>query len=162
MVSFTFNFRRLDHDFADHPAVTPLWSLCVEEQFYLLWPLVILLGKRSTRMTVCALLVVLGPLIRAALVFGLRDGVRDGDAIADTIYWLPVSHLDAFASGALVSMWLEMKPSQHAARWERASHLSAMSLLGVAGALNLVSMIATGYAGPSDAHDHVVWLSPGG
>ena len=47
-------------------AMTPLWSLAVEEQFYLFWPLVVLLcGNQRLRQIALAVLIV-SPLLRAA------------------------------------------------------------------------------------------------
>ncbi len=42
-----------------------LWSLCVEEQFYLIWPLIVFsIGKRERLRTVCLVMVVAVPLLR--------------------------------------------------------------------------------------------------
>ena len=41
------------------------WSLCIEEQFYLVWPLVVFAVKRrETLMRICLLIIVLSPLAR--------------------------------------------------------------------------------------------------
>lgn len=46
------------HQFSPDPVTGHLWSLCVEEQFYLLWPLVVfLLGRRKLAALCCALVV---------------------------------------------------------------------------------------------------------
>ncbi len=42
-----------------------LWSLCVEEQFYFVWPFVVFsLGKRSTLLKICLVVVAGSPLLR--------------------------------------------------------------------------------------------------
>jgi peptidoglycan/LPS O-acetylase OafA/YrhL len=53
------------------------WSLAVEEQFYLLWPaLLVLLGRRRS-LKIAAALLVLGPVARIA-VWYLQPALRDG------------------------------------------------------------------------------------
>jgi peptidoglycan/LPS O-acetylase OafA/YrhL len=74
----------------------PLWSLAVEEQFYLVWPFIV---KRSTLRVltfVCGAILLLTPLLRFALL---------GDAAG----WDRVQHktwavCDFFAAGALIAI----------------------------------------------------------
>ncbi|MFN7134293.1 MAG: acyltransferase family protein, partial [Myxococcales bacterium] len=48
-------------------ALSHLWSLCVEEQFYLVWPLVVLYAPRPTIRGVALALALLAPAARIAL-----------------------------------------------------------------------------------------------
>jgi peptidoglycan/LPS O-acetylase OafA/YrhL len=41
-----------------------LWSLAVEEQFYLVWPLIFLVCRKQTRVLVCITFILLSPVIR--------------------------------------------------------------------------------------------------
>lgn len=79
------------------PVVAHLWSLSVQEQFYLLWPLVILFAPRRW------FLPVLGIMVLIAFLFRVYCVVAEVNPI---IRWtmLPGS-LDSFAIGALVA-WL--------------------------------------------------------
>ncbi|MEZ4414022.1 MAG: acyltransferase [Gemmatimonadales bacterium] len=78
------------------PGLSHLWSLAVEEQFYLLWPLLIWLVPRHRLRAVCVGLLVASPFIRLALrLFGLPEG---------TAYMFTVARWDALAAGALVAV----------------------------------------------------------
>ncbi|PXW96221.1 peptidoglycan/LPS O-acetylase OafA/YrhL [Sphaerotilus hippei] len=73
------------------------WSLAVEEQFYLLWPL--LLHRRPPWQVValCAGLIVLGPPLRAALLAGGTS--------PEAVYAFTISRMDALATGAALAAW---------------------------------------------------------
>ena len=78
------------------PGFSHLWSLAVEEQFYLLWPLVAWLLPRHRFRTACVGLVVVTPLIRLGLrLVGLPEA---------TAYMFTVARWDALAAGALVAV----------------------------------------------------------
>lgn len=76
-----------------------LWTVSIEEQFYLLWPLLV---RRFTprRITIAALgLVALGSIIR---VIGIARGWSDL-----TLYTSTFTHMEGLACGALLAAWLE-------------------------------------------------------
>lgn len=75
--------------------VSPLWSICVEEQFYLVWPWIIAF-TRSRRQLVLALLVfmIISEYCRASGVVGWSGN----------FYLNPVSRIPALAVGALIAM----------------------------------------------------------
>ena len=79
-----------------HPlALDPLWSLAVEEQFYLVWPFAVyFLDERYLR-RLLLLLIVLAPVFRGLLHFQNHW----------PIYTLTPFRMDLLASGAL--LWLE-------------------------------------------------------
>ncbi len=58
LLTYTFNYARVYYDLPKS-AVNPFWSLCVEEQFYLLWPFGVLLLKNKKK----ALLILTGLMI---------------------------------------------------------------------------------------------------
>ena len=88
--------------FLDH-----FWSLSVEEQFYIFWPVLILLVPEKALKKLFLSFIVLGPVLRIALFFLHRSGVFRflGDPVSVFIYPLPFSHIDAFAFGAYISRY---------------------------------------------------------
>ncbi|HMB21593.1 MAG: acyltransferase family protein [Chloroflexota bacterium] len=95
--SFGNNSSFLDH----------FWSLSVEEQFYIFWPLLILLVPEKALKKLSIGFIVLGPLFRLIFLFIYRSG--EFSFLARSAEWfiypLPFSHIDAFAFGALISRY---------------------------------------------------------
>jgi peptidoglycan/LPS O-acetylase OafA/YrhL len=73
-----------------------LWTLAIEQQFYLVWPLVVLLLPRAATITVCVALIVAGILWRAiGPVVGLSEYAQ---------WLLPPANFDALAAGSLLAI----------------------------------------------------------
>lgn len=91
-----------NHYFLDH-----FWSLSVEEQFYIFWPLLILLVPEKALKKLALGFIVLGPIFR--LIFLLIYQSGEFRFLASPVEWfvypLPFSHIDAFAFGALISRY---------------------------------------------------------
>ena len=101
------------------------WSLAVEEQFYLVWPLVVyLLSPRNLLRTSVALLFV-SLIARIVLV---RNGVATG-----SLYTMTFTHLDGLAVGSSIAICL--RSPQGEARLRRAvpaaAAVAALGLLAV-------------------------------
>jgi peptidoglycan/LPS O-acetylase OafA/YrhL len=96
-------------NFLDH-----FWSLSVEEQFYIFWPLLILLVPEKALKKLFLSFIVLGPVFRVALFFLHHSGIFRflGDPVSIFIYPLPFSHIDAFAFGAYISRYPVPKARQ--------------------------------------------------
>jgi peptidoglycan/LPS O-acetylase OafA/YrhL len=82
--------------FSPGPATLPLWSLAVEEQFYLLWPLAVYVLRRRQLIALAALLLVISPVLRYFCTPLFAD--------QGPIYmWLPF-RMDTLAAGALIGL----------------------------------------------------------
>jgi peptidoglycan/LPS O-acetylase OafA/YrhL len=75
------------------------WSLSVEEQFYLVWPFVVLGLSRRRLLRVVAALLVAGPLVRLALLILLRG--RSGPIAA---YVFSLARVDVLGAGAMLAL----------------------------------------------------------
>jgi len=77
------------------------WTLCIEEQFYLLWPLVVFTVKnRSTLLRICAITIVLSPLLRIAL------GVFTSQTFFSALSGATFCRFDEFLFGGLAALAL--------------------------------------------------------
>lgn len=79
-----------------------VWSLCIEEHIYLIWPVLLIWLPRSRLAPVLTGLFVTGLAAR-----GLTAGLSGSElSSARAIALLTTSHLDAFAAGGLGAWWL--------------------------------------------------------
>lgn len=79
-----------------------LWSLAVEEQFYLLWPLVVLLIPRKPLAILCAILIWAGYYIR------VQTDVSFGQEWSIASYVLPHCRMDGLAAGSLLAILMHL------------------------------------------------------
>ena len=82
------------------PQTAPLWSLAVEEQFYLLWPSVVRRLSPAQILRLGAVLIVSAALARVVLI---RRGVS-----ADTLYVLMPTRADLLAWGAVLAALIRL------------------------------------------------------
>ena len=105
------------------PGSTHLWSLAVEEQFYLVWPLVVWLLTRRGLIGLCSVMVLGTPLIRL--------GMRYVGLPQEAVYLFTIARWDALAVGALVVALLrDDRGRVILARWQ--GSVSAAALLALA------------------------------
>lgn len=82
-------------------ATAHLWSLSTEEQFYLVWPLLVVLLPLRVLPFVMAAAIALAPAVRAALLAGVSPGGEPPIAL----WVLPPTSFDALGCGALLALW---------------------------------------------------------
>jgi peptidoglycan/LPS O-acetylase OafA/YrhL len=81
----------------------PLWSLAVEEQFYLVWPFIILLVSERTLMRLAIAAIVITPILRALCTPLFPDELY--------IYMLTPFRADLLCAGAILALvWKDRTP----------------------------------------------------
>lgn len=95
-----------------HGMLDVTWSLAIEEQFYLVWPVVVLMLGRPALMKLCGVLIVVGLLLRGGLVMS--------GAPWETTFLLTPCRMDGLVTGAFIALvWRESgaAPLLRAAHW---------------------------------------------
>jgi peptidoglycan/LPS O-acetylase OafA/YrhL len=76
-----------------------LWSLAVEEQFYMIWPLVVWLLPRRTLAWVCV------AMVGGAALLRIWTDQQFGQTWSMAAYVLPYCRMDGLAAGSLLALW---------------------------------------------------------
>jgi peptidoglycan/LPS O-acetylase OafA/YrhL len=122
--AFAFYVQNLIYHDAYPLGLAATWSLAVEEQFYMTWPLLILLLKKRTLTIVLFSLFVLSLSLRLAFYFrGAASGF---------VHQYTFSRLDSITFGSLAALWLR-SPSCTLFRWRKSSYW--FLFIGVAGTM---------------------------
>ena len=104
LVTFTHNLARMSPHFVDSDYFGHFWTLCIEEQFYLVWPfLVFFIPLKHFRRFVLAVIIA-GPVLRYLTAIICASYFDSPGEVQRAVHSLPTSHLDAFASGALLAV----------------------------------------------------------
>jgi peptidoglycan/LPS O-acetylase OafA/YrhL len=98
--TYLINERIARTGWPDFGALGHFWSLAVEEQFYLVWPVLILLATRRATLRICLALIPLALLLRAALWMRGEP---------DAAFVLTAARLDALAVGAFIALIVRLE-----------------------------------------------------
>jgi peptidoglycan/LPS O-acetylase OafA/YrhL len=101
--TYTYNFWFATNGTLSY-LLTHFWSLCVEEQFYLVWPFVIYLCPPRFTRTLLLAVIVASPLVRALMMHWLVARGNPGDRFIALDVLTP-THFDAFAIGAYAALF---------------------------------------------------------
>ena len=88
LVTYTANFARLRETDLSEPFVH-LWSLAVEEQFYLVWPFVLYFASTDALRRLIIAIIVAAPLLRLGIFVAFHQMPQDW--LGRAIYGLPTS-----------------------------------------------------------------------
>ena len=97
---WTFLSNWTDGMYGDVKGFSHFWSLAVEEQFYLLWPLVLHRMPARRVLQLCLTL--------SAVAFAIRVAMRLGGASPDYLYEFTVCRMDALALGGAAAAALRV------------------------------------------------------
>ena len=111
-----------------HLYIGHFWSLCVEEQFYLVWPLVVYsVRKRELLMKICIAVVIAAPLVRWWLTTVLSTQMLS----MEFLYRSMPTRIDALLLGGLIALCMRGPQKEWLHRWKH-------ELLGASAALLVV------------------------
>ena len=127
--TYTYNWYHATRFFVHSKLLTHFWSLCVEEQFYLVWPFVVYFVPKARQKGLFIALMVAGPLVRGAEWWLLTSHPAwFHDVPQNALYVVTPTHVDAFAAGAYAALF-------YSGRALRASLFAVSAVVVTAGAL---------------------------
>jgi peptidoglycan/LPS O-acetylase OafA/YrhL len=138
LFTYTYNLYPLVGGFSFDIFFTHLWSLCIEEQFYLLWPLVIFFFSKRQLKTVLILFIFCVPIIRFFFGQYLINIGTPHDFVGQIIYRFTFSQWDSFAFGAAIPVFTLRERIKNPQKYLSLGLL----LLLVVGIINLISLRA--------------------
>lgn len=86
----------------------PLWSLAVEEQFYLIWPSIVLLINKKHLKKVFYTMLFIGPIMRVLSIVIAQNYFSQFNPLISVMVLMPFN-MDAFAFGGILAAWLYNK-----------------------------------------------------
>lgn len=126
-------FTNLSIDYANNAAFSHAWSLCVEEHFYLVFPLLAwLLAKRPSVagfIALCAAIVIGGIVLRTSIWLHFDALQPPRPWFVEDIYYPTWNRLDGLLAGVILAVWKTYRPDS----WARvATRANLVTLAGLA------------------------------
>ncbi|MCC3244966.1 acyltransferase [Methylocystis sp. WRRC1] len=143
LASYTENIRALAGDYVNSDYYSHLWTLSVEEQFYLVWPLALWLTPAARLTRLCLGAVVAAIAFRTGLTGYALLVAQDDNLFQIAVPRAPLSNVDAFATGAL-ALIAQREKSDIFQRAIRFSFAAAFGATAVVLALALCKASARG------------------
>jgi peptidoglycan/LPS O-acetylase OafA/YrhL len=140
LLGFLGNFARLRATDVAPPFIH-LWSLAIEQQFYLMWPLAVYFLPTALFRRFLVGLLLFTPLVRLAVFHATVLLGHDSEMAGKVIYVLPFTQLDAFAAGAAIAVFSLERLKNPGRRF--------IAALIAAGALGAAVLAAAYYGGQS-------------
>ncbi|PHS20037.1 MAG: hypothetical protein COA86_01750 [Kangiella sp.] len=107
-LTYTYNFFAMSSAYEQTQTITHFWSLAVEEQFYLLWPLMIFLIHKTSVKRALIIVILSGPIIRFVLgSIVMADTTNSFNTMNLAVYTFTLSSFDAFAIGGYFAMYVK-------------------------------------------------------
>ncbi|RPH56400.1 acyltransferase [bacterium] len=117
--TYLVNFQIAREGWPDFGALGHFWSLAVEEQFYLLWPVAVFLLRRRPLMALCA--------GAGGMAVGVRLALHLADREPAAFVLLP-ARVDALAAGALLALAVRGPGGLPAAlRWAKPAAVASLA-----------------------------------
>jgi peptidoglycan/LPS O-acetylase OafA/YrhL len=136
-------------DFSHPRAFSHVWSLCVEEQFYLVAPIVIWLMARWPKawkaIALCTAILVGGMVLRGYIWFHDLAPIQHvphghfSQRFQERIYYPTWTRLDGLLGGVVLALIAAFRPKLWAAVMRRADLIGLVGLLAVAGGIWIFS-----------------------
>lgn len=126
-------FVNLSIDYGSNAAFSHAWSLCVEEHFYVLFPMLALLFARlrsgAALATFCVALVLGGIALRSAVWLHFDALDPDYNWFVEEIYYPTWNRLDGLLAGVMLAAWKTYRPDW----WQRmATRANGVFIAGLA------------------------------
>ena len=130
---FALFFVNVSIDYGSNAAFSHAWSLCVEEHFYLAFPILALgfarLRSGAALATFCIALVLGGIALRSAIWLHFDALAPDYNWFVEEIYYPTWNRLDGLLAGVLLAAWKTYRP----ASWHRvAARANLVFIVGLA------------------------------
>ena len=128
----------------DKPGIVHLWSLAVEEQFYLVWPAFVILVVRRRTFTIAASII--GALIIASAFWRMILWAQSDPADWLLVYVRTDARIDQLLIGALLALaWFHRKLPKYASKlgWPGAAILAGAIVLAIPQAAYLYNGVFT-------------------